>query len=342
MVIWFLSWKSARNTKTEVELDAWRRLNHKYDPRNPLRNIQLLERLLAPSKVGYSDVLQAWRDSGKSCEWFARDFAMMCRTSGNRHTWCASRKICPKILRDHFGVQAPSIDSLEKRRLTIEKFLQANVHGSQATPMDVDALAKTKGGKGKDKGGKSKKFEGNCFWCGAYGHMMEDCQEKAAGKPQVPKSRRGPDRKPKGKGKGGKDKKGASSLDEWQDCQENPPSDEKVIEEVAGLFVGPVSRHERYIQRDWQAWERIQKQARDQWNSYKSGNLGANAVDAELGERIDLTIDSGCAACALPVGVASAVGLQQLNRTPQGYIAANAQKFRELGFKDSDTQISEW
>ena len=111
------------------------------------------------------------------------------------------------------------------------------------------------------------------------------------------------------------------------------PSDEKAIEEVAGLFVGAVSRHERYSQRDWQAWERIQKQARDQWKSYKSGNFCANAVDAELGERIDLTIDSGCAACALPVGVASAVGMQELNRTPQEYIAANAEKIRELGFK---------
>ena len=40
-----------RNTKTEVGLDAWRRLYHKYDPRNLLRNIQLLERLLAPTKV---------------------------------------------------------------------------------------------------------------------------------------------------------------------------------------------------------------------------------------------------------------------------------------------------
>ena len=46
-----------RNTKTEVGLDAWRRLNHKYDPRNPLRNIQLLEKLLAPSQVGYADVV---------------------------------------------------------------------------------------------------------------------------------------------------------------------------------------------------------------------------------------------------------------------------------------------
>ena len=53
----------------------------------------------------------------------------------------------------------------------------------------------------------------------------------------------------------------------------------------------------------------------------------------ELGERIDLTIHSGCAACALPVGVASAVGMQELSRTFGEYIAANAEKIRELGFK---------
>ena len=60
--------------------------------------------------------------------------------------------------------------------------------------MDVDAFAKAKGGKkggkGKDKGSKSKKFDGN-FWCGACGHMMEDCQKKASGKPQASKSPRG-------------------------------------------------------------------------------------------------------------------------------------------------------
>ena len=61
------------------------------------------------------------------------------------------QKICPKILRDHFAVQAASFVSPE--RLTIEKILQVNVHGSGASPMDVEALAKTKGGK---KGGKGK------------------------------------------------------------------------------------------------------------------------------------------------------------------------------------------
>ena len=61
--------------------------------------------------------------------------------------------------------------------------------------------------------------------------------------------------------------------------------------------------------------------------------LVANAVDAEMGERIGLTIDSVCAACAWPVGAASAIGMEELNRTPQEYIAANAEKIRELGFK---------
>ena len=67
-----------------------------------------------------------------------------------------------------------------------------------------------------------------------------------------------------------------------------------------------------------------------QLKSHKNEDLGDNAVDAE---RIYLTIDSGCAACALPVGVASAVGMEELNRTTQEYIAANAEKIRELGFK---------
>ena len=58
----FLSWKSApkvlivRNTKIEVELDAWRRLSHKNDLCNLLRDTRLLERLLAPTQIVFSDV----------------------------------------------------------------------------------------------------------------------------------------------------------------------------------------------------------------------------------------------------------------------------------------------
>ena len=46
------------------------------------------------------------------------------------------QKIFANILRVHLAVQASSIDSTEKQRLTIEKFLQASLHGSGATPMD--------------------------------------------------------------------------------------------------------------------------------------------------------------------------------------------------------------
>ena len=72
-------------------------------------------------------------------------------------------------------------------------------------------------------------------------------------------------------------------------------------------------------------------------------NLCVNAVDAEFreGERVktDLTIDSGCAACALPMGVAFTVRMQELNRTLQEYFAANTEKFRELGFKNPTLKI---
>ena len=122
-------------------------------------------------------------------------------------------------------------------------------------------------------------------------------------------------------------------------------SGDKSGEEVASLLTGGADRRKKdnkrekynqrgkYKQRDWQAWERILKQSRQQWESYRAGNLGANSVDSERAERIDLTIDSGCAACALPVGVASAVGMQELDRAPQEHLAANSEKIRELGFK---------
>ena len=78
-------------------------------------------------------------------------------TSGSPEIWrrCAepleidTHGVHPEksVLGDHLAVPVSSIDSPEQQGLTIEKFLQANVHGTGASPMDVDPLAKTKGGK---------------------------------------------------------------------------------------------------------------------------------------------------------------------------------------------------
>ena len=110
-----------RNTKTEVCLDAWRRLNHKSDPRNPLGNIQLLEKLFAPSQTGYSDVVASMERLEQELRVVRQRFWR--RRAQNlwksMHLLCI-QKICPKILRDHLAVQASSIDSPENQRLTIE------------------------------------------------------------------------------------------------------------------------------------------------------------------------------------------------------------------------------
>ena len=283
--------------------------------RSSLRNIQLLEKLLPPTQVGYSDGME--------------------RLSGNRYTWCASRKSVQKTSVDHIAVHAASMDSFERHRLTSNKSVQANLHGSGASPMDVYAFAMIKGGKkggkGKDKGSKPSKFDGNCFWWGAYGHAMEDCRKKAAGKPQAPKTPRGSDPKPKGKRL--KYKKETSLLDEWPDGQDG--------QEVAGLFIVAVSRHVRYSRRYWQPWEKIQKQAHRQWKAYKNGGHGDNAVDGEMGDRIDLTNDSGCVACGLPVGVASAVVMQELNRieTLQSTLLQKLRRFEGVGSRLSNFRM---
>ena len=136
--------ENMRTTKTEVGLDAWRRLNHKFDPRNPLRNIPLLEELLAPTQVGYSEVVA-------SVERLEQEMRVVRQRFGDDvqdlwksiHMVCI-QKICPIILRDHLAAQASSIDAPEKQRLTIERFLQANVHGLGASPGTLMPLPRPK------------------------------------------------------------------------------------------------------------------------------------------------------------------------------------------------------
>ena len=165
-----------RNSSEEVGLDAWRRLNYRFDPTSPLRNLQMLEKLIAPPQVGFGEVVKAvekWEQQMRICK--SRCGDSIEELWKQIHMVCI-QKMCPKALKDHLAVQASVIDSPEKQKVAIDKFLQATSVGSGATAMDVDALAKTKGGdRGKKGAGKgdqsqSEKFEGECRWCKKKGH----------------------------------------------------------------------------------------------------------------------------------------------------------------------------
>ena len=105
-----------RNTKTGVRLDVWRRLNHKYDPRNPMRNIQLLERrLLAPTQVGYSDVVAIMERLEQELRVVRQRFGDDVHNLWKSIQKVCIQKICPKIIRGHLDVQAASLDPPENR-----------------------------------------------------------------------------------------------------------------------------------------------------------------------------------------------------------------------------------
>ena len=90
-----------RNTKTEVGLDAWRRLNHKYDPRNPARNRQLLEKLLAPTQVGYPHVVASMERLEQELRVVRQRFGDDVQNLWKSIHMVSIQKICLKILRDH-------------------------------------------------------------------------------------------------------------------------------------------------------------------------------------------------------------------------------------------------
>ena len=104
-----------RNTKTEVELDAWRRLSHKDDPRNLLRNIQLLERLLETTHVGHSNVVASTERIEQELRVVRQRFRDEVQNLWTSIQVVCIQKSCRKILRDHLAAQAASIDSLGSR-----------------------------------------------------------------------------------------------------------------------------------------------------------------------------------------------------------------------------------
>ena len=47
------------NTKRNQGLDAWRKLNRKYDPNKPVSNLRLMQKISRPLQVGTDQLLSA-------------------------------------------------------------------------------------------------------------------------------------------------------------------------------------------------------------------------------------------------------------------------------------------
>ena len=97
----------------------------------PIEKHTIVGVLVAPSQVVYSDVVASMERLEQVVRQRLGDYVQDIWKW--MHVVCV-QKTCPKILRDHIAVEVSSIDSLEKQRRTVEKVLQANVHGSERRP----------------------------------------------------------------------------------------------------------------------------------------------------------------------------------------------------------------
>ena len=181
----------------------------------------------------------------------------MCRTSGNRNTWCASRKSVRRSSVITLLCRLRPLILLRNRDGRSESSFKQTCMGQERRPWMSTPLPRPRearnAARGKTKRRQVKEVRRQLFlvWR-VWSHDGRKCP-----KAKVAKARR--------------ERRTLTSGQTFRKLHRLM----RATAEVAGFFVGAVSRHERYSQRDWQAWERIQKQARDQWKSYKSGTFVA-------------------------------------------------------------------
>ena len=212
--------------------------------------------------------------------------------------------------------------------------------GHARHPMDVDALAK-----------------GHCSWCGAYGHVMKDCRKKAVRKPKTAGRRELPSRKARVQAKVAKARRERRhSMNCQMDKRNNSPvrNQARTLRVCSWVLLTNVEsvtdeKDTADVKNTTDVTGKPGSGSRDRLDNSGNPTKLETWVRIPLTlrweERIDLTIDSGCAACALQVGVASAVGMQELDRVPQEYIAARSEKIWSLGsrlrhskFQNGDVQ----
>lgn len=303
-------------------LDAFRRLNHQYDPTSATSSVSILKKLMTVERCKLTELrakLERWEEQLRSYE--SRSGEVL--PDGVKRVLLMEMLVDP--LKTHIELNQQKFNTYQKVRDEVVSYvdlLAQQAISSGPAPMDTSVLAalgvgsaedvatalaalvKGKGkGKGKqnepkstDQGGK-KKFTGACNHCHKAGHKEVDCWVKH------------PEKKPKAKGKG-KGKK-LQSLEEGTERSVEAGGFDLCSAEAsqAGASKGP-------------AWH---KPPEEGWTL------------------VWLTVDSGAGASAAPPRLAPQVPVSPSAASRRGrtFKTASGQEIPDLGQKRLTAQTSE-
>ena len=217
-------------------LEAWRRLNRRWDPVTAGRKRNILRAILNPERT---KTWEGVRPALEQLDDLIRRYEARKNEAGRREVLSDDIKctavelLVPQDLEKHLILKKARLTNYQDIKQEIETLMETvlgakgKIHrpGSAAAstaqgpaPMDVDAVAQLLGslvkGKGNGKGSKGDKGGGKkgnpnkdieCYNCGKKGHKASDCWAKKNDKPS-----KGNSKGNKGKGKGS-NKKGSKA-----------------------------------------------------------------------------------------------------------------------------------